>query len=389
MAGLGYALGRGFQSLGAQAQANEEMNLKRQELQGRQALEAAQAHNLELQGKLNELQFNVWQKYPEALLPSEMQQRLWQHQDNLQSASWAYQNGLSEKDPQKREAWGMVARAYEANADPKMIEGIMERYNLVGKPGKGIVTQAPGGGWQVESDQPGPLSGTPQGVVEKREAQEGKSSLNLPISDPKWKGANFITPNGDPWPDPTMSASDVFKNGGALITDKGKDALNQAQVAESGFDDMIAQGKKVLAEGPGMGAAVNPYVRGAKFAFGSVDVAAYNATKINLINHLRAVAGVARVNQAELQTVNDALANAHTYPQLVAAIGVAKQHLERWKRLALRSGQLNRPDGSIVMPSSAPVPNRMYKGQPYATRKGPSGWEYYNTQTGQWAAWPP
>lgn len=105
-------------------------------------------------------------------------------------------------------------------------------------------------------------------------------------------------------------------------------ALNQAETARAGIQDILTTGKKVLPGSEGLSALSTPYRLAAKGALGDPDVSDYNAAKIALIPHLRAVAGAARINQAEIDAVNGALANARTYPQLQRAITRATKLLD-------------------------------------------------------------
>jgi len=106
-----------------------------------------------------------------------------------------------------------------------------------------------------------------------------------------------------------------------------RQALEQAGMAMTGFDDMLKAGRKVLPMTTGPGAILATGERWYQAKAGDPNVTRFNATKTNLINHLRAVAGVSRVNQTELEMASEVIQNAPTYPALKAAVEEARKRL--------------------------------------------------------------
>jgi hypothetical protein len=171
------------------------------------------------------------------------------------------------------------------------------------------------------------------------------------------KGLNVVDPNtGLPWSIPTDSYNEAIKKGGVPISDKAKEALNLNRSADQDLDNLLSAGQGVLpgADASGLSKALAPYSVAAKSTFGDVNAASFQAAKIGMITHLRAVANASRVNAQELKQVNDALINAHSYPQLQAAVAQAKDLLAKSRQYFLKAGRLSGSVGASGPTISGP-----------------------------------
>src|SRR5262249_6527753 len=119
----------------------------------------------------------------------------------------------------------------------------------------------------------------------------------------------------------------------------------------------------------GFASAIAPETLRLRNMMGSPEVAAFNASKIAMITHLRAVANAGRVNVQELEQVNGAIAGARNYQQLAAAVRQARRLLEIGRQNLVKSGRLNvsaltagppgmggmpRGDGRTPLPTGVP-----------------------------------
>lgn len=193
------------------------------------------------------------------------------------------------------------------------------------------------------------------------------------------KGINVVTPDGVPWSNPMDTLRTAISKGGVVLSDQGKQALALNEAANDDLDNLLATGQAVL---PGATASrfakgAAPYKVGAEAFFGVPDASAYNAAKIALITHLRAVANAARVNQQELAQVNGALANAHSYPALQAAVEQARSLLAKSRKYLVKTGSMNIDTGNPKLaPSKSDMPPVSMV--PLGTKRKISGSWYQN-----------
>ncbi len=345
-AGLSFGLGRIMTGLGRNMDQNylnqQELELQKQQMELQQQAAQEKKKADEQQYNLNQLLYNAYKKNPDALLPTPVQEALQKAKDRSAKVQFGLNQALG--DPPNAAKWLSYARAMKAG-DDKYAESIAA--SMTSKPPTqkmGTVFNKTTMQWENRAETPGPLGPNIE-PAEARYKELGTKNkqqelFNTPVGE---LPANMfvVTPDGKGWPDPTTTYGDALRAGGSEVSAKGKDTLLQMDAADAGLNDLLQAGQRVLPGGSGgVANALNPLKMRAETALGDPDVGDYNATKIALINHLRAIAGVARVNQQELAQVNDALANANSVPALQAAIAQARKALNRARPSVIRVGKL-------------------------------------------------
>lgn len=295
---------------------------------------------------------------PNAYLPTPMQEALQKKEDYTKRSlfainEWDRENKAGHTDLANK--WMSIARAWGGiggNPDPDYAKALEATINPKGTKAAGTWMYTPGapGGSTYMELKPGMTGETMEAHLKKLAAGQKQTAADkfwdLPVSDHAGD-VFFIKADGTPWEKLMMSRRDAAAQGALPISKVGKDNLQQIDSALDGMNRLLETGKDALpmTEG-GVKNVVNPLVRKAAGALGLSEYQKVQADMITQINHLRAIAGVARVNASELNTVKGSITSATSYPALVAAINEAKPTLQKMRQRTIIAGRMDTPGNS-------------------------------------------